>query len=94
MRKSQMLIADSIFWVLSSVGLIIISVFPQIPMFCANVLGIESPANFVFLVVLFMTLIKLFGISVDVSITKNKLKNFVEEYAIKDVDLVGKSSVE
>lgn len=48
-RKSQMQIEDSLFWIVLSFGLAAVSIFPQAASFLAKVLGIASPVNFVFL---------------------------------------------
>ena len=55
-RHSKMLIEDTVFWVLLSLVTLILSVFPGIAIWAAGVLSIQSPANFVFLAFLFLTL--------------------------------------
>ena len=82
-RKSQMLISGAIYWLFLSIGFIILSAFPQIAIVGAHILGIISPANFVFLIVLFIIIIKLFTLSIDISILKTKLTLLIEEYAIR-----------
>ena len=42
-RKSRVRIEDTMFWIIMCVGLIIISVFPQIPFWFARILKVESP---------------------------------------------------
>ena len=59
-RKSQLNIDDSVFWIGFSVMLLIMSIFPQVVTFFTQLLGITSPVNFVFLFVIFLILIKLF----------------------------------
>jgi hypothetical protein len=86
-RKSQMLTYDAIFWVLFSLGTIVLSIVPEIAIKGSELLGIESSANFVFLAVLFVVIIKLFLLSIDISVLKTKLKFLVEEYAIKAHEL-------
>ena len=48
-RKSQVRIEDSVFWLLFSLGLILLSLFPQLASWAANLIGVVSPVNFVFL---------------------------------------------
>ena len=57
-RKSQMQIEDSLFWILISIVLVIISIFPQIADFMSKLLGIGATVNFVFLAMIFILLIK------------------------------------
>ena len=84
MRKSQMELSDVIFWVLSSAGLVILSVFPRIATFFAELLGIYSDLNFIYISIIFIILLKLFSLSIEVSKLKVKLRNLIQEYAIRD----------
>lgn len=81
-RKSQFVIEDSLYWIFFCVFLIILSIFPQISSFFAGLIGIESPANFVFLVFIFLLLIKIFFLSLKVSKLQTKLEQLVSKYAI------------
>ncbi len=82
-RRSKMLMSDSIFWIVMSVLLVVVSLFPQLLMWISDLLGVQSPANFVFLVVSAILIVKLFFLSLDVSKLKRKLTVLVEEYAVR-----------
>lgn len=81
-RKSQMQIEDALYWIIVSGGLVVLSIFPQIAIFFSNLIGIESASNFVFLIMIFMVLIKLFFLSLDVSQLKHKLILLIQENAL------------
>ena len=83
-RKTQLYIDDAIYWIVFSFLLVIISIFPQIPVWASELLGIESPANFVFLFVLFVVLVKLFQISIDLSVQRHRLNRLVQKLGIMD----------
>ncbi len=83
-RKSQMMVADASYWVIFSIILIIIAVFPGIVTSIAEVLGIMSPVNGVFLAIIFLLLLKLFTLSIKVSKMENKLSELAEEIALKE----------
>ena len=83
-RKSQIQIEDSIFWIIAAIVLMIISVFPGIPSICAKILGIQSASNFVFLCMIFILIIKTFMLTIRISQTDNKIKSLVQEVAIRD----------
>ena len=51
-RKAEVTIADSTFWFLFALSLVLMGVFRQIPFFFADLFSIESPANFVFVYVI------------------------------------------
>ena len=86
-RKSQLNIDDSVFWIGFSVLLLIMSIFPQIATFCTHLLGIESTVNFVFLFVIAIICIKLFQIAIDLSITKHRLNHLIQRIAILNHDV-------
>ena len=86
-RKSQLNIDDSVFWIGFSVMLLIMSIFPQIVTFFTHLLGIASPVNFVFLFVIFLILIKLFKLAIDLSVTKHRLNHLIQRIAIINHDV-------
>ncbi len=81
-RKAQLNIDDSIYWILFSAFLLLLSLFPQIAIYAAKLLGIDSPANFVFLVMVFTVLMKLFYVSIDLSVQKHRLNHLVQNLAL------------
>lgn len=83
-RKSKMKIEDSSFWIVLAILILILSVFPAIAEWGANLLGIQEPANFIFLCFLFVILLKLFSLSVKVSQMESKITELTLELAIKD----------
>lgn len=82
-RKSQMKIEYAMYWFLLSLFVLILSVFPQIAMGAASLVGVESPVNLVFLAILFLMLVKLFSINVKQSQLENKINTLTEEIAIQ-----------
>lgn len=82
-RKSQMQISDSLFWIIFSCVLVVLSIFPQIAIVASKWLGVLSAVNFVYLAIIFLLLLKLFLMSIKMSILDNKLQNLVQEYAIR-----------
>ena len=51
-RHNQLATSDAVFCFLFALALIVMAIFPQIIYGFSSVLGIESPANFVFLCIL------------------------------------------
>lgn len=84
-KKAQMKIEDSIYWIFLSVIFLLLSIFPGIAIYAAKWLGIESPANLVFLIIIFLLLVKLFLQAVKISEMEYKLRSFVQEVAIKSI---------
>ncbi len=81
-RKAQLNIDDSIYWIMVSVILLALSIFPQIATFAAKLLGFEAPTNFVLVFMIFVVLAKLFQVSVDLSIAKHRLNLLIQKTAL------------
>ncbi len=86
-RRSKIEIGESLFWIVMSVILVIISIFTQIPAFFSRLLGIQSPSNFVFLVAIFFIMLKLFTLSIEVAKEKQRMKSLIENVALKEKEL-------
>ncbi len=85
-RKSQMQIEDSIFWIVFSVALVLLSIFPAIAYVISDLLGIGTPVNFVFLAMIFILLFKVFSMSIKLSQLEYKIKNLVQQIAIDNYE--------
>ncbi len=83
-RKTQMRIESSVFWILFSLFIVLIAVFPQILIYGANEIGVESPVNFVYLIILFIMLVELFMLSIKVSYLESKLNSLVQQIALRE----------
>jgi len=82
-RKSQVHIENTIFWILFMFGLVIISIFPGIAVFFSNLIGIESPANFIFLCIIFLLLLKLFNLSLQLSKLQYQIQQLSQIIALE-----------
>ena len=83
-RKCCMTVADSVYWVVCAVLLVIFAAFPGIAFFFARLLGFLSPSNFVFCLIIMLMLIKLFTLSGQVSRLQNKLESMSQEVALNE----------
>lgn len=82
LQKSQMQIADVVFWMLFGMVLILMSIFPDAVVWLTELIGVQSPVNFVFLVVIFLVIVRCFSLSVKVSLLEAKLQQLVEDDAV------------
>ena len=83
-KKSKMQIEYTVFWVLFGVLLLCISLVPQIVYFFAKLIGIQSPTNLVLAFIIFILVIKQFLMTIEISQLEVKIKELVEEIALKD----------
>ena len=81
-RKNQLHIDDALFWIISSAALLVLSIFPHIAFFGSALLRIKSPTNFVFLVVIFVALSRVFSLAIELSIQKQRLNTLVQKLAL------------
>lgn len=83
-RKAQLNIDDAFYWIVVSCVLLVMSIFPAVPTYLSSLIGIESPANFVFLVMIFLAFVKMFSLSIEFSIQKYRLNKLVQKIALNN----------
>ena len=83
-RQSKLQIEYSIFWLLFSMVLIVISVFPQIVIKLAQLIGFQSPANMVFLLVIFALMFKSFQSTLEISQLQYKIEELTQKIALEE----------
>lgn len=82
-RKASVSIDDSIFWIVFSLALFVVAIFPQIPSFFARLFGFQATSNFVFLVVITILLMREFTSSLRISHLNSRLNELIEEQALQ-----------
>lgn len=85
-KRSKMRIEDTIFWVVLTGIVLILGIFPQIVGFFANVLGIASEQNFVFLFFIFVLLMNGYFTSRANSELETKVKELTQQIALDRLD--------
>ncbi len=82
-RRCKVKVYDAVFWIAISVILVVLGVVPELSFYMSGILGIQSPANFVFLIIIFLLLEKLFTLSIQVSQLEDKIENLSAEVALR-----------
>ena len=85
-RNSKMRLEDAVFWVLLCVMFIIFALFPVVPDTMAAMLGIYSTANFLFLFMIFILLMKTFTMSLHISELEKKIEELTQSLALSDYE--------
>ena len=83
-RKSKFQIHDGIFWFLLSLFFLVLSIFPQLAIRLSGLIGVESPANLVFLGILALLLIKNFFLSMKVSLLEYNLMKLTQRVVVDE----------
>lgn len=82
LKSSKIALTEAIFWLWVSIVIALFGIFPIIPIVIAKVLGVESPANLVYLLFLGILLIKTFLLSLKMSELEKKIKKMNQEVAL------------
>ena len=86
LSKAQIQVMDSVFWLLFSLSLVILAVFPEIAYALADLLGFQAPVNFVFLYVIAVLLVRDFSSTVKNAQQREKLTSLIQEIALRDCE--------
>ena len=81
-RKARFRAAETFFWLLLTLVFVLLSVFPGIMDAVSGLLGVASPVNLVFLVTIFLLLVKVFAMDRKAAKTEHQLTQLVQKLAI------------
>ena len=87
LRKKSLTLKYSLLWMLSAALLLLIAVFPGIIDAITKLLGVASPVNTVFMIVIFLILIILISLSSIVSKQHAQIKKLIQTVAILEKQL-------
>ncbi len=82
-RKSRMRTEDSVFWLLFSLILVLMGLLPNAVSALARLIGVMSAANLVFLIVIFLLIIKLFLMDQRISALQRQVTDVVQAEAVR-----------
>ncbi len=83
-RKGKIQIEYSVFWVIFSFLLVVIAIFPQICYWASELIGIQSPSNFVFAFMLIVLLLRNFTLSKEVSQLNVKITELAQSITLSE----------
>lgn len=86
LKRDQIQVMDSIFWLLFSLSLLVLAVFPEIAFSLAYALGFEAPVNFVFIYVIAVLVMRDFSSTVKLAQLRERVMTLVQEIALRDQD--------
>lgn len=81
-RKSNIQIENSIFWFFFSALLVIFACLPEMITHLSKWIGIESPANFVFLAIIFLLILNQYRMTLKQAKLEMKLRELIQYIAI------------
>lgn len=81
-RQSKLQIEYAIFWILFAGVLIVLSLFPWLVTLFTRLIGMQLPVNFIFMVFIFVLMVKMFLMTIELSTLENKVKDLTQELAL------------
>ena len=90
-RRSKMVIGESVFWVLFSLFLLIVGLFPELIFALARTLHVASASNLAYLIMIALLLIRIFQQDLKISRLQTKLTKLVQDEANREADEKGAS---
>lgn len=85
-RQAKVQIEAALFWVIMALILVVFSLFPAVADVCAHLLGIYSTPNFLFLFMIFLLIVKVFGMTLQMSQMESRQKELVQRIALDQKD--------
>lgn len=81
-KKGKLRTDYALGWIICSLSLILISVFPQIVYFLAGLIGVMSASNMIFAIIIFLLIILVYILFSKVSVLEEKQKSLIQEIGI------------
>lgn len=73
----------AMFWVIMALILVVFAVVPGAADLCARLLGIYSTPNFLFLFMIFLLIVKAFGMTIQLSQLESKQRELIQKMALE-----------
>lgn len=83
-RSSKLKIEYAVFWIVFSVVLVFMGIFPQIIYYISELIGFFSSVSMVFLAVIAILIVKVFMMSIQISQLEHKIDSLVQQIAINN----------
>lgn len=82
-KKAKLNIDVATLWIVFALAIVLIAIFPEVVYFFTNLIGIESPTNAIYLVIIFIMLVMIFCLFMKVSNLEIKINRLTETIAIE-----------
>ncbi len=93
-RKCKVKMEDAIFWVCLAVILLIMGIFPKVTYWLTGLFHMQSPANLIFLIIIFLLLEKVLTLSIITSQLEDKVTILSAEVALRSHDNKSRTEAE
>lgn len=84
-KKTKFKAQETFYWLLLSVVFVLLSIFPGVVEWFSVKLGVATPVNLIFLVVIFLLIVKIFTMDRKLAKTEHQLTEMTQKIAIDNV---------
>lgn len=81
-RQSKLKIEYTVFWIVFSGILVLMGIFPKLFYRISDFFGFQSPINMIYLVIIFILIVKMFFMTLQISQLENKIDSLTQQIAI------------
>lgn len=92
-RQSKVKIEDSIFWVMFALLMVVFSIFPGLADILSDFVGTYSTANFIFMFVIFILLVKVFFLSLKISQLESRVTDLIQLLALNQKEELDRNGI-
>ena len=83
-RKNRLQIGYAVSWSVFSIVLVLLAIFPGMVSWAAKLVGVVSPPNLLYLIVLFVVIVKLFSVTIKLSKLNSQIAELTQQLALKE----------
>lgn len=83
-KQSKLQITDSVIWIIGSFLLILMSIFSGGIEWIATKIGVQSPVNFLYLIIIAFLLVEIFIMNIRIATLNEKIKNLNHYIALNE----------
>lgn len=82
-NKRKLWLQYSILWIIIAFALVVFLIFPGFVQWCANLVSIETPSNFIYLIAIIALSLITFSLTIIISKQSEMIKNIVQMVSIE-----------
>ncbi len=87
LKRNRLLLKYTLLWFASGIAMLVMTLFPGILTWLANLVGVYTPVNMLFAVLCFCGIMLMVALTSIVSAQNEKIKRLVQQVAILDEEL-------
>ena len=83
-NRKKLQLGDTLLWLLVSLILILVAVFPQLCVWASKLVGIETPSNFIYLIAVAALFVLVFHLTVQLSRLQRQTRRLIQMISLNN----------